>query len=262
MPLVDREREINGKAVFLEACDARNGFYEMDFTQRRTQNGPGYSRKGEKTTDFGLDADAGFGEQAAAVWSQKGYFAVQYNHYGVRPSSIRNYLQRFLESDASSSGRALLSLNPVLDNMAFARLVRSEKQTRLLCTVEASTVTQEMADSDVALGVVQRLSEQTSAGRVEFSVSLGKNKKKHGLRNIRELVENLLGVNNSESVSNLKVWIKDDLDGTTEVLDLLEHRETALVPDNQLKVTSGRRFDYSSRIHALREEFKKWLSKR
>ena len=259
LSLEDRERDVKGKTVFLEKDDNQGGLYEMDFTQRRIQNGPGYSKKGKETADFDLEADAGFGEQTAAIWAPKGYLVVQYNHYGVRPSTIGVYLQQFLDRGNSGNRQPMLTLKPVINDNVYAKFIKSQRKTKLSCAIDASTITNEMAQTNIALGTAQRLRDNTSAGKVEISVSLGEDKRGGPLQGIREIVDSLI---RSESVSSLKVGIKEGLDATTEVLDLLKHREEVIISDRSLKMTDGLRYDYPSRIGALRREFERWLRQR
>lgn len=258
LSLENRERDINDKTVFLERNNKQGGLYEMDFTQRRIQNGPGYSRRGEETVDFDLEDDAGFGEQTAAIWSPRGYLVVQYNHYGVRPSTIGVYLEQFLDK-GDSANRPILTLKPVISDRVYAKFIGSQRQTKLSCAINAGSITPEMAEANVAFGAAQRLRDKTSAGKVEISVSLGEDKRGGPLQGIKNMVESLI---HNESVSSLKIAIKEDLDATVEVLDLLEHREVVLVPDISLKMTDGLRYDYPSRIMALRGEFERWLQER
>lgn len=259
LSLEDRERDINGKTVFLERNNKQGGLYEMDFTQRRIQNGPGYSRRGEETVDFDLEDDAGFGEQTAAIWSPRGYLVVQYNHYGVRPSTIGVYLEQFLDKGDPGNKQPMLTLKPVINDNVYAKFIKSQRQTRFSCAINAGAITNEMAQADIALGLAQRLRDNTSAGKVEISVSLGEDKRGGPLQGIRKIVDSLI---RSESVTSLKVGIKADLDATTEVLDLLKHREEVIIPDDYLKMTDGLRYDYPSRIEALRREFNRWLRQR
>lgn len=256
-PISERERDIGGKPVFLEKINKENNRYEMDFTQRRVENGPGYSKKGKPTEDFQLEDDAGFGEQAAAIWS-KGYLAVQYNHYGVRPSTIRGYLQEILHNQKSDQPD-LLSMIPVTDDKAYARFLGSQYQTKLSFAVYPNTISKEMPDN-VGLVTALELRETTSAAKVEISISYGGNKRGGTLQGIKEIVDGLM--KNRECVSSIKAGVKDELDESVEILDLIEHRVQIEVPDSELNRTAGRRFDYESRISAIRREFSKWLRKR
>lgn len=251
------ERDIGGKIVFLEELNKRSTSYEMDFTQRRVENGPGHSKKGKPTEDFKLDPDAGFGEQTAAIWSSE-HLAVQYNHYGVRPSTIRGYLQKILHGQTSDQSDPL-SIIPVVDDEVFAKFLKSKQQTKFSVTVDANTISKEMADN-VTLNTALKLRETTLAAKVEISISYGGNKRGGTLQGIKKIVDGLM--KNRECVSSIKAGVKDELDAPVEILDLIEHRVQIEVPDSELNRTAGRRFDYESRISAIRREFSKWLRKR
>lgn len=255
-PISKRKRDIGGKIVFLEELNKRVTRYEMDFTQRRVENGPGYSKKGKPTEDFELEDEAGFGEQAAAIWS-KGYLAVQYNHYGVRPSTIRGYLQEILHDQ--KSGQPDLSMIPVTDDRAYVRFLGSQYQTKLSFAVYPNTISKEIADN-VGLVAALEFRETTSAAKVEISISYGGNKRGGTLQGIKKIVDGLM--KNRECVSSIKAGVKDELDASVEILDLIEHRVQIEVQDSELNRTAGRRFDYESRISAIRREFSKWLRKR
>ena len=255
LPLPDRDIDVNGKYMLLETVDVageRGDVRELDFTQRRVQNGPGHSRRGQLTADFDLGQDAGFGEQTAAILSSGNYMAVQYNHYGVRPSAIAAYLGRFLPNGS------FVALRPVLADDAFARLQRSHRQTRLEFALKASEITESMA-KQVGLAEALQLQSATSAGHINISLSLGEDRRGGPLRNVVEVVS---AISRATGLTALKVSVKQDVDATTEVLDLLEQRETVVVPDRQLRMTDGLRFTYKSRIDALRQVFGSWLQQR
>lgn len=254
--LEDREQAINNKPVFLEVCDrTENGSYELDFTQRRIQNGPGYSQRGAQTTDFPLADGAGFGEQTAAIWSPSGHLAVQYNHHGVRPGTIRDYLCLFLRADTDDS-IPVLSLLPVVAADVYVRLRDSAVQTRIECAIDTSRLTEESAANHVALQSMLRLRDETHAGKATLTLSVGADRRGGPLSNVLRLVDRL---RQDDSVERLQVKVKQDVDGQTETLDLLEQRETREVPDTDLVLTRGRRYEYRSRIAAVRSVFEQWL---
>ena len=170
MSLAERDMAVNGKDMLLETANVagpRDEMRELDFTQRRVQNGPGHSRRGQLTADFDLGEDAGFGEQTAAILSSDHYMAVQYNHYGVRPSAIATYLGRFLPDGA------FVVLRPVLTDDAFARLQRSHKQTRLDFAINASEITESMA-GQVGLAEALQLGSETAAGHIRHLLVSGR----------------------------------------------------------------------------------------
>ena len=258
-PLADREKEINNKPVFLETCDqGRNGSYELNFTQRRVQNGPGYSKRGEFTTDFFLEEDAGFGEQTAAIWSESGHLVVQYNHYGVRISTIREYLQSFLRPNPDGIFPAL-SLDPVVATDAYVRLRNSREQTRFKCAIDVNRLAMAADANDVPLQSLLQLGNETNAGKVTLTLTLGHGPRGRSLLGIREFVDRLRRNNLADRI---EVNARNNVDGRIEVLDLLEQREMRQVPNTELNFTQGGRCDYESRIAALRREFNRWQQQR
>ena len=260
MAFDNRERIVNRKTMFLERCRVRQGLHEMEFTQRRTHNGPGYSRQGHETRDFDLEENAGFGEQTAAVWSPQNYLAAQYNHYGVRPSAIAVYLEQFFRPDPDSDRpNPLFSLTPEIDPGVYAKFINSRKRTKLICAIDAAAIPAELVRNNVALSTAMELRNRTDAGKVEITLSYGEDRRGGRLRDLPRIVRSLL---ETETVSSLRVSVKEDLDATTEVLDLMNHRETVVVPDDQLELTEGRRLSYQSRIRSIRREFRRWLQRR
>ena len=257
LPLAQRDKNVNGKYMFLETVEAagpQDNMRELDFTQRRVQNGPGHSQRGQLTTDFDLGEGSGFGEQTAAILSNDSYLAVQYNHYGVRPSAIATYLGQFL------SRGVFVSLVPVLDDDAYARLQRSQKKMRLEFAINASEITPEMADQ-VGLAEALNLQSETEAGHISIALSLGQDRRGGPLRNVTELVSR---IRHSPGLTTLKAAVKseDEVGAVTEVLDLLKQRETVDIPDHLLRMTNGLRFTYESRMDALRQVFGPWLQQR
>ena len=256
--LSERERTINNKPVYLEFCRSRSdGSYELDFTLRRIQNGPGHSRRGIETRDFDLEEDAGFGEQTAAIWSPLGKLAVQYNHNGIRPGTIGDYLQRFLIG-SNENEMPMLTLVPEVAANAFARLQNSEAHTRIECTIDTGNITQEMADIDASLRFALQSREDTGAGRISFTLSLGYNRGGMGLNrnSSMNMLRRLMANNN---VKRLKAQVRNDVDGSLEILDLFEQRETREFPNKNLEKTPGLRYTRSSRINAIRTMFDQWL---
>ena len=255
-PLRDREREIGGKPMFLERYDQFGPLHAMDFTQRRLDNGPGYSVRGLPTTDFTLGANGGFGEQTAAIWSSPHYLAVQYNHYGVRPSAIGYYLSLLLRG--TQRGAASLELTPVIDPDVFTRLYNSVDQTMLNVAFQPAAGVSSFASDDQGFNAMMRMREDTNAGKMELTLSLGQGKRGGPLQGIREMVQRL---NRNPDVTTLKAKVRD-VDGAVEVLDFLNHREMVEIPDDGLRRTHGRRLEYDSRVQAMQSVFTGWLQNR
>ena len=255
LDLKERERLVNGKTVLLETIEESDNFFKMDFTQRRIHNGPGYSRPGSETEDFEIERGAGFGEQTALVYApDKEYLAIQYNHFGLRSPAIAAYFGMFGGSRHADS----FEFDSVVNEEIYAKLLRSEVQTRFQIRIASEKISESMYENNVPIETALRFRDTTAAGHVEINLSYGENKR-GGRLNIINQVKSLM---ENPAVENMKVSVKERMDSATEILDLLEHREAKVFPDDQLFLTSGLRFSFESRITALTGEFKSWLQSR
>ena len=63
----------------------------------------------------------------------------------------------------------------------------------------------------------------------------------------------------NNNVKRLKAQVRNDVDGSLEILDLFEQRETREFPNKCLEKTPGLRYARSSRINAIRTVFDQWL---
>lgn len=171
---------------------------------------------------------------------------------------MAGYLTRFLRS-AEDDALPRLSLVHVIDEQAFAKFLGSPRHTGLRFSVDAAPITKAMA-GNVALGAALDLRNGTFAGRVDVSLSYGSDQRGGSLQRLREIVPALA---KTPGIRKLEAKVKsDDVDATTELLDLLKHRVMLTVPDEDLIQTQGLRYDRDSRMRALRREFEEWLRQR
>jgi len=257
LSLIEREKEIDDKIMFLESFRIDEDFLYTDFTQRRMKHGPGCSRKGQATEDFNLGKNAGFGEQTAVVWSLKNsYVAIQYNHYGPKPGITSEYLSSFFNSKYNES--QWLDFVPVISNDIWSKLQSSTAQVKLECSVDAENVTDEMVNENVAISSILKLAHETSAGKIDFTLSYGSTQRSGPLSKITELCESL----SRARPKKLRVGIKNELDTQIEMLDLLQHRITEEVPNQELRLTPGLRWDADNRFDTIQLRLDRWLEKR
>ena len=257
MPLFNRERPTSSGTLLLEELTIDPRFYCIEFTKRRTSQGPGHSIQGQQTTDFVLRQGGGFGEQTALVWSNDSeYIAVQYNHYGPRPGSIANYLSLFLRPSSRDTPKVMF--HPVLDDNVMSRLRNSAVQTKFDVTVDRRSLSETMIEDDTPISSIAKLGDATNAGQLSFQLSLGGSVRNGPLNGIVELVRVLMDA----YPRRLKVGIKDTFDSKMEVLDLLNHREVEEIPDSLLTLTNGLRWDFASRASAIRSIFSPWIGGR
>src|SRR5712671_1150043 len=95
-PLEDRNRARNANFIRLETHEQRGGLWLCDFVKIRMDHGPSKAGLTQPAKGFELKNDEGFGEETAFLWdSTNDWCVIQYNHFGVRPSAIAEYLSLF-----------------------------------------------------------------------------------------------------------------------------------------------------------------------
>lgn len=253
-PLGDRESGPDDRRIFLETCtQTRQGWYKMDFTLRRREHGPGLSKPGQATRDFSLNPDEGFGEQTAAVYApEHNLVAVQYNHYGPKAGRIAGYLNEFSQEDSR------FNWDPILDQDAEARLARAGIEKRLQVTIATRGLTDEGYANNVALGSILDMRDQTNAGMVNLTLSLGRGERGQSLT-LAEYIKSFLiaGEVGGDVVKKLAVEIVNE-DESVELLDFLGCKVVAEIDNNNLNITPGRRYTFESRATAIARQLRAW----
>ena len=219
LDLVDREKGPDEAGMLLEKCEKTpSGWYQMDFTLRRREHGPGLSRRGEETQDFDLRKDEGFGEQTAAVYSpEDDRVAVQYNHFGPKAGAIVRYLNEF-----PPAAQSMFVWTPILNRETEARLLAGGIIAKRLNVVVATNgLTAESHAENAALSDVMKMREQTDAGLANITLSLGRGKKGRTL-NLTQYVRDLLKAD-ERIIRKLSAEIVNE-DESVEILDFLGGR--------------------------------------
>lgn len=253
LSLADREREVGGKVMVLESVPSTPGsLVEMDFILRRLSNGPGLSAVGQPVADFELPAQAGFGEQTAVCYApNSNLVAVQFHQSGPRVGGIQDYLNGFLL--AHPAGRHYrYAWTPVLREDVMAELARSPRQTKLVVGIDSRGLTEQDVKANVSLNTALRLRQEVNAGMVNMTLNLAA--RKGSLTNVMDFVRGLAG---RPEVKTLRATVRD-LDEQDTTLDLLEARVSAEVDAKTLRLTEGLRYDFPSRIKALKQEMDAW----
>lgn len=258
MPLQQRERVVREKIIFLEDFKkmGAGGFYAVDFTTRREDNGPGHSVSGKETEDFPLENDAGFGEQAAFVYHpEKEYLAVQYNQYGPRAASIAKYFSEFSTHAAPDH----FDWKPVFDDNVMQKLQRSKSKTKLSYKLDMSSVSKEMS-REIGIEHAYDLWKKYNAAIIEITVSLGRGERGKSIRDVFSAVSNIRSL--KDSVKRLQAQVKVDDDSNAEILNLLDHQSMKEIDNKKLTKTKGLRYTFGSRAKIIREVLREWLQSR
>ncbi len=229
-------------------------FWRLKFSKFRDDNWPGVSSLGEPAKDLVLGDDEVLSEETLAVYCpQQDRFVIQYNHFGVRASKIKD----FLNLAALDPGRYLLA--PVLTNEAQAKY----EQKRIVTAVDA--VIDGVTEADIALmngtgveGAIQR-SVENQVGRFRFEFSVDARLKTNKIQ--RTFVERVVDAitNRAGDADTLSVTAKENEEDAVEIINLLESRKMTEYNADQVERTAGRRFDSEQMYGLLTQAMKEWI---
>ena len=251
-PLEDRNRKMSKKVVRLEACKEKNGLLLVDIAKFRDGNGPGKANEYTPTEGIPMEDGDDFSELTAALYNpQKKCIIVQYNHNGVRGGSMGTYFSKV-------SKPSKYKFKVILDPKVIAKYRRINHTHKIKVGIAASKITVSDNKQGVSLQAAIKAREETGADFISMTISWDSSKKKD-LGKAMDLVKRLIGkkepVLNDDEIKSLHVTGKADMDATTEVLDLLNHR---LVEEVEISSDKSRRFPRNERWDRLMEVHNKW----
>lgn len=231
-----------------------NDCWLIKFSKVRADNYPAKTKLGQKGEDLVLDDDEFLSEETSAIISKDGSkFIVQYNHYGVRASAIRQCLNSLI---ADPNNR--VDLFPVLTSDAMEIYEKKKLTTSVVGCIEGIT------QADVALangaGLSQALDASLEAAattfRFEFSVD-ARIKSENIDRNFLEKIVDFISQRGGES-DKLVVKVKEEEEDAVEAIDLLAHRKVTELDDSAIPRTAGRRYDHAHIYILLSQCFRDW----
>ena len=194
--------------------------------------------------------DEGFGEETAFLWdSSNDWCVVQYNHHGVRPTAISEYLSLFVHEHP-----ALLELLPKIDDKIHAKINAKKLVTKVTLSVAPKELSDNDYDLGAGLGTATKALKQSDADRVEIIISAAK---KHGgldlkLPDFANWLKKLGAGKDGSPVSVAKATAMETQQDEPEVLDLLHHRITAeadMTPGKDKRYPRKDRWDAIHRAH-------------
>jgi hypothetical protein len=231
-----------------------NDCWLIKFSKVRADNYPAKTKLGQKGEDLVLDDDEFLSEETSAIISKDGSkFIVQYNHYGVRASAIRQCLNSLIVDPNNR-----VDLFPVLTSDAMEIYEKKKLTTSVVGCIEGIT------QADVALangaGLSQALDASLEAAattfRFEFSVD-ARIKSENIDRNFLEKIVDFISQRGGES-DKLVVKVKEEEEDAVEAIDLLAHRKVTELDDSAIPRTAGRRYDHAHIYILLSQCFRDW----
>ena len=229
-------------------------FWHMKFSKFRDDNWPGVSASSQAAKDLELDDDEFLSEETFVVYSPiQDRFVIQYNHFGVRASKVKEYLNLTISDPA-----AYYSVTPVLTNEALTKY----EQKQIVTSVEASI--EGVNDADIAFlqgsglegALAKSVANKVTSFRFQFSVD-ARVKKNHVDRGwVAQLVNSIR--NRGGDNDSLCVTAKANEEDAVEVIDLLESRKITEYNADLIDRTIGRRYDSTQLYSLLEQSMREW----
>ncbi|GAB6966338.1 hypothetical protein JCM25156A_03750 [Komagataeibacter kakiaceti JCM 25156] len=255
LPLEDRFVNVGMHKIRLEEAKKTksNGWY-LNFSQARYY-GPGRLSPENPIRDFDLEDFEDFGEETAAVYSDKcKALIVQYNHYGARFNNISSYLSYFCNVISNGKEDCGFNIIPIMQPGAIDKLDKMSFVKKFKCKIhiphsDDGAVLNNKSLSDI---IESDLVSYGDVLNLEISSSRGKEKKLPA-RVVRSAIKEI--ISSGIDVDVLQVDGSVDEDSPREPLDLLESR---LEQNVSVPLGENRRLPLEERWSALVGIFKQW----
>lgn len=199
----------------------RTPYWLLDFTKLRFEHGPGKASRTEPIEGFELDDNQGFGEETAALYDpQTHHLLVQYNHHGPRAGKIQEYFSMY-----SNDQSRIYELQIRLDETSDIRLAQKQIINKLHFKVAPSSISETHRRGNVSLGRSIELSENLDGQTIEVIVSAGRGSlsmpRAQSMINALKRLVQTDAVHNTNSIDTFKVSGKNNIDDSTDVIDML-----------------------------------------
>lgn len=253
-PMAQRLRELGNSEIRLESILAPGGnanptaYWFLDFTRLRFEHGPGKASRTAPVQGFTLGENEGFGEETAALYDPgRGYLLVQYNHFGVRASSIRDYLSFFIAGQIRD-----YEFRAKFDDASEAKLAQKQILTKIHFKIAPTNMTDAQRAANVGLGQALELNDSVRGQSVEVVISAGQSKNamlssKAAMKIINGL-RSLIG-SDQDVVDKFEVSGRTAIGERAEAIDMLSPKVEQTI--DGIIMGPDRRYTQHSRWNAL-----------
>ena len=247
--LEERYLNVNEKGRRLEDHDRREDCYLLNFVTFEF-TGPSRSAPETQAVPIDLAPNESFAHETAMLHDPEANLAfVESTLSGMGPGAIARYFRNF-----ANRGTKYL-LIPRLDDEAGAKARRHQTIRSLTMRVAIGPVTD--ADHEAGIGAIKSFGKDYDAGYMNIEIKAA-HERRHtlSLKNVWRTANSILGSNDMNNVTQLKVNGREHDDDPLEVIDLIQHREKR---ERTLRVdNTSRKIPHEDRWNALidiRQEF-------
>lgn len=256
-PLEDRVRHCGGGDYRLEDIKrpaAGSSIWELNFVRLRAEHGPGKVSRTEKLAGFDMGEDDYFGEDTAVLYDQSTRYAVvQYNHWGVRPNAIAQYLSAYRE-DVNN----IYTLNVKLDLNAERKYATQAIQRRMQIGIDLTKMQGADLNARRSLTQLAEIGKELGADRLYLTVTVASGDKDNGLKGeAKQMIASALHWLGGDkgALRSLKSYGSADKNKPYEEVDLLEEK---LERSEEVNVGVDRRITLRDRMKALKRAKSAW----
>jgi len=252
----DRTRRFGAEDMRLEqASSVKNNatgdrYIYLDFVRLRDTHGPGRASRERAVCGFELADDEYFGEETAALLlPSTGYILLQYNHYGVKPRAIAEYLGQYVDGVTNA-----YEVNVKTDPNAERIFNRQNIIRRLELGIDLTEMDARDKAAGRSLGEMAKLAKAMGGRRLKITISVGMDKKTGLMPRTKDNIADLLA-NEADALTHAVIAGRETADSDTEVVDLLQHKLTSV---QSVKLGKDRRFPFEERRKALKRAYDEW----
>lgn len=215
-------------------------------------HGPSKAGLSQPAKGFDLGADEGFGEETGFLWdSTNDWCVVQYNHHGVRPGAITEYLGLYVHEDPIT-----LELMPKLDEKIHAKLRAKKLVTKVSLSVAPQALSDDDFDLGGGLGAATKALKRSDAERIEITVSApARRGLDFNLVDFAGWLKRLGATSGDSPVTAARATARESAKDEPEVLDLLKHR---IITEAEMTPGIDKRYPVKDRWDALHRAHSSW----
>lgn len=229
--LDERLRTVGVRDIRAEEVKRReDGLWLLDFAMLRFENGPARAHRHKPMRGFEFEDGEGFGEETAALYDpERKCLIVQYNHFGVRSGAIQRYLSEYDRRHANAYELAV-----VFDHDVERKLATKNYFSKISIAMATTKLNARDVNDRIPLSRAVDIAGDYGARNVAITVSMGPGRHdgldSKGIKRTLNWIRDTLGRDDG-SVSRAEVICKENPDGISEVLDLVQQRLTMRLED-------------------------------
>jgi hypothetical protein len=244
-------RKFRGEKARVQQAKLANGLWEIQLLRLREKSLPGVAKDDGDFQIIKLEDGEYIGESNSLLYDKENFALVmQRNYNGFTPSGVEDYLSSVISPE--SSIRRII-LKPIIADSRLG-IISRDKIFRTLEIGVATGAGKKLESPSLNSMLSNFLKFEGATYKVRISVGRAKRDTSLSPGLTVDTVKELYG---DSSVTDLKIWLKDNEDIRAEKVDLLDDRRqdfVALLADRENPITHDRVYLELERIYSKRKK--------